>query len=204
MDKRWLLGKISNHNINRKDGTFVKTAVICMNGFEEVEGLTVVDMLIRLGIKCDIVGKEVYVTGSHNITVKTDRLLEEVKSDEYNAIILPGGLPGAQNLRDDEKVISMLKEMNKAGKIVAAICAAPIALEKAGVLKDREFTAYPGFGEKIEGGKFKEELAVTDKNIVTSRGPATSMEFAFAVAEALGISTNEQRKATLWDKVTGR
>ena len=182
----------------------MRAAVICMNGFEEVEGLTVVDMLIRLGIKCDIVGKEVYVTGSHNITVKTDRLLKDVKSDEYNAVILPGGLPGAQNLRDDEKVISMLKEMDKAGKIVAAICAAPIALEKAGVLKDREFTAYPGFGEKIEGGKFKEELAVTDKNIVTSRGPATSMEFAFAVAEALGISTNEQRKATLWDKVTGR
>ena len=94
--------------------------------------------------------------------------------------------------------------MNKAGKIVAAICAAPIVLERAGVLEGREFTAYPGVGEKIEGGNFKEELVVRDGNIITSRGPATSMEFAFAIAEALGVNADSQRKATLWDKVTGR
>ena len=204
MDKRWLLGKISNHNINRKDGTFVKTAVICMNGFEEVEGLTVVDMLRRLEIDCDIVGKGAEVTGSHGIVIKADRLLEEIKSEDYSAIILPGGLPGATNLRDDSKVISLVNEMNKAGKIVAAICAAPIVLERAGVLEGREFTAYPGVGEKIEGGNFKEELVVRDGNIITSRGPATSLEFAFAIAEALGVNADSQRKATLWDKVTGR
>ena len=146
MDKRWLLGKISNHNINRKDGTFMKTAVICMNGFEEVEGLTVVDMLRRLEIECDIVGKGAEVTGSHGIVIKADRLLDEIKSEDYSAIILPGGLPGATNLRDDSKVISLVKEMNKTGKIVAAICAAPIVLERAGVLEGREFTAYPGVG----------------------------------------------------------
>ena len=110
MDKRWLLGKISNHNINRKDGTFVKTAVICMNGFEEVEGLTVVDMLRRLEIDCDIVGKGAEVTGSHGIVIKADKLLEEIKAEYYNAIILPGGLPGATNLRDDSKVISLVNE----------------------------------------------------------------------------------------------
>ena len=197
MDKRWLLGKISNHNINRKDSTFMKTAVICMNGFEEVEGLTVVDILRRLGIECDI-------TGSHGLVIKADRLLDEIKSEDYSAVILPGGLPGATNLRDDSKVISLVNEMNKAGKIVAAICAAPIVLERAGVLEGRRFTAYPGVGEKIEGGNFKEELVVRDGNIITSRGPATSMEFAFAIAEALGVNADSQRKATLWDKVTGR
>lgn len=182
----------------------MRAAVIFMNGFEEVEGLTVVDMLRRLDITCDIVGKAYEVTGAHNITIKSDRLLEEIKSEEYNAVILPGGLPGATNLRDDEKVMTVLKEMNDTGKIVAAICAAPIALERAGVLEGKEFTAYPGVGENIKGGKFKEELVVKDGNVITSRGPATSMEFAFIIAEALGVNADEQIKGTLWDKVTGR
>ena len=182
----------------------MRAAVLFMNGFEEVEGLTVVDMLRRLGIECDIVGKDALVTGSHNITIKSDRLLDEVKAEDFNAIILPGGLPGATNLRDDEKVISIVKNMNEAGKIVAAICAAPMVLERAGVLSGREFTAYPGVGEKISIGSFKEELVVKDGNIITSEGPATSMEFAFAIAEALGVDADSQRKATLWDKVTGR
>ena len=119
----------------------MKAAVIFMNGFEEVEGLTVVDMLRRLDITCDIVGKTEEVTGSHGITIKSDRLLESINPEEYNAIVLPGGLPGATNLRDDEKVITTLKKMNSDGKIVAAICAAPIALERAGVLEGKEFTA---------------------------------------------------------------
>lgn len=182
----------------------MKAAVIFMNGFEEVEGLTVVDMLRRLGIDCDITGKSDEVTGSHNITVKTDRHLDSIKADDYDAVILPGGMPGATNLREDEAVISLIKEMSDKGKLIAAICAAPIVLERAGVLSGREFTAYPGFGEKISGGKFKEDLVVKDGNIITSRGPATSMEFAFAIAEALGINADEQIKATLWDKVTGR
>ena len=187
-----------------KEGKMMRTAVIFMNGFEEVEGLTVVDMLRRLNIDCDIVGKTEEVTGSHSINIKADRLLEDINSEEYDAVVLPGGLPGATNLRDDEKVMTLLKEMNNAGKVVAAICAAPIALERAGVLEGKVFTAYPGVGEKIVGGKFKEELVVKDGNIVTSRGPATAMEFAFAIAEALGVSATEQKKATLWDKVTGR
>ena len=182
----------------------MRAAVIFMNGFEEVEGLTVVDMLRRLDITCDIVGKASEVTGAHSITIKADRLLEEIKSEDYSAIILPGGLPGATNLRDDSKVISLVNEMNKAGKIVAAICAAPIVLERAGVLEGRGFTAYPGVGENIKGGKFKEELVVKDGNIITSRGPATSMEFAFIIAEALGVNADGQIKGTLWDKVTGR
>ena len=182
----------------------MKAAVIFMNGFEEVEGLTVVDMLRRLDITCDIVGKAYEVTGAHNITIKSDRLLEEIKSEEYNAVIFPGGLPGATNLRDDEKVMTVLKEMNNEGKIVAAICAAPIALERAGVLEGKEFTAYPGVGENIKGGKFREELVVKDGNVITSRGPATSMEFAFIIAEVLGVNADEQIKGTLWDKVTGR
>lgn len=182
----------------------MRAAVLFMDGFEEVEGLTVVDILRRLGIGCDIVGKTALVTGSHNITIKSDRMLDEIKAQDYNAIILPGGLPGAANLRDDEKVISIVKDMDEAGKIVAAICAAPIVLERAGVLSGREFTAYPGVGEEISIGSFKEELVVKDGNIITSRGPATGMEFAFAIAEALGVNADSQRKATLWDRVTGR
>src|SRR3712207_3515399 len=106
-----------------------RAAVICMRGFEEVEGISVVDMLRRLDIECHIVGEEKEIRGSHDIRVGADRLLSEISEDEYDAIILPGGMPGAANLRDNDKVISLIKEMDKNGKIVAAICAAPMVLE---------------------------------------------------------------------------
>ncbi len=182
----------------------MRAAVLCMNGFEEVEGLTVVDMLRRLSIDCDIVGKEKLITGSHNIRVEADRLLSEIKSEEYDALVLPGGLPGATNLRDDERVIGLVKEAYTSGKIVAAICAAPIVLERAGVLEGRKFTAYPGFEEKIGAGEFSEEFVVKDENVITSRGVGTSLEFAFVIAEALGADAKGQREGTLWSRVCGK
>ena len=177
-----------------------RAAVLLAEGFEEVEALTVVDMLRRLDITCDMAGvSEKEVTGSHGIKLTCDRLIGEDIA-EYDAVILPGGLPGAANLRDNEEVTGLVKKMYEAGKTVAAICAAPIVLERAGVIEGKAFTAYPGFGERIEGGIFKEDIVVKDGNLITSRGPATAFEFVFAIAEALGADTKVQRDATLYDR----
>lgn len=177
-----------------------KIAVILANGFEEVEALTVVDMLRRLNVTCDMVGFEKEVEGSHGIAVKADRLLSDPFED-YDAIVLPGGLPGATNLRDSDRVIELVKKMNAEGKLVAAICAAPMVLERAGVLEGKKCTSYPGVGEKFEGCEYVEDLVVKDGNILTSRGPATAFLFAFSIAEALGICVKDLREGTLYNKV---
>ncbi|MNJ64195.1 Chaperone protein YajL [compost metagenome] len=126
------------------------------------------------------------VRGSHGIVVKADALMsDEVKN--YDMIVLPGGLPGATNLRDDARVIQLLQEMNRAGKFIGAICAGPIVLGKAGVLDGRNFTAYVGYDQKIETtGTFKEDIVVVDDHLITSRGPATTYAFAYKLVDSLG------------------
>lgn len=164
-----------------------KVAVMLAEGFEEGEALTIVDIIRRANIECHIIstaGEK--VCGSHDIVVKADAIIsDDVK--EYDMIVLPGGLPGATNLRDDDRVINLLKEMNQSGKFVCAMCAAPIVLGKAGVLEGKNFTAYIGYDEKIEStGTFKEDSVVVDGNVVTSRGPATAYAFAYKLVDVLG------------------
>lgn len=177
----------------------MKSAIILMNGFEESEGVTVVDVLRRLGIDCDIISESKNVTGSHNITLETDRLLADVKSTDYDAIIFPGGLPGAERLRNSDAVINLVKNMNNNGKVVAAICAAPTVLGKAGILKGKNYTVYPGI-DVADAGNLVDKPVVKDGNIITSRGPATAMEFAFAIAESLGVNPAPQKEATLFSR----
>ncbi|TKH46213.1 DJ-1 family glyoxalase III [Paenibacillus sp. FSL R10-2782] len=164
-----------------------KVAVMLAEGFEEGEALTIVDILRRANIECHMIstGGE-RVRGSHDIVVQADAIIsDDVK--QYDMIVLPGGLPGATNLRDDDRVINLLQEMNRAGKFVCAMCAAPIALGKAGILEDKNFTAYVGYDQKIETtGVFKEDIVVVDGNVVTSRGPATTYAFAYALIDVLG------------------
>lgn len=164
-----------------------KVAVLLAEGFEEGEALTIADILRRANIQADLVstgGAE--VTGAHAITVQADVLMPASLLD-YDMVALPGGLPGAANLRDDVRVIDAVKEMDAAGKFVAAICAAPIALAKAGVLEGRRFTAYPGYDKSIETtGTYVDQLVVRDGNLLTSRGPATAYAFGYALVDALG------------------
>ncbi|MGT2828228.1 DJ-1 family glyoxalase III [Streptococcus hillyeri] len=164
----------------------VKVAVLVAPGFEEGETLTIADIVRRANIECDLVGTEENVTGAHDITLKCDKVIDDTLSSEYDMVVLPGGRPGADNLRDNELVIKAVREMDENGKWVAAMCAAPIALEKAGILEGRDFTGYIGYGEVIKTGNFKEDIVVVDRNLVTSRGPATAYAFAYALVDVLG------------------
>jgi len=166
----------------------VNTAVLFAPGFEEVEGLTVVDLLRRANINTSIIGVEgKEVTGAHKVTITTDKTLDDVNIDQLDALILPGGAPGFQNLRKNKTVLSLIKEAFEKEKIVAAICASPSVLATAGVLENKKATIYPGMEEEIKKGRgiFLNDLVVVDDTIVTSKGPATTMLFALKIVELL-------------------
>jgi protein deglycase len=166
----------------------VNTAVLFAPGFEEVEGLTVVDILRRANINTSIIGVEgKKVTGAHNITVISDKTLDDVTIDKLDAIILPGGAPGFINLQNNKTVLSMIKEAYEKKKIVAAICASPSVLATAGIIEGKKVTIYQGMEEKIKkaGGIVQDDLVVVDDTIITSKGPATTMLFALKLVELL-------------------
>ena len=164
-----------------------KVAVILADGFEEIEALTVVDVLRRANITCHMVGFEAQVTGSHAIQVQADRVFDGDLSD-YDMIVLPGGMPGSAHLRDNEQLIAELQKCEQVGKKVAAICAAPIVLNRAGLLKDKVFTCYDGVQEQIADGHYRKETVVVDGQLTTSRGPATALAFAYNLVECFESS----------------
>lgn len=174
-----------------------KVAVILANGFEEIEALTVVDVLRRANITCYMVGFEDTVTGSHAIQVQADRVFDGNLS-EYDMIVLPGGMPGSAHLRDNEQLITELQKFDTIGKKVAAICAAPIALNRAGLLEGRNFTCYDGVQEQIADGHYHKETVVVDGNVITSRGPATALAFAYHLVEILGGDAESLRNGMLY------
>jgi 4-methyl-5(b-hydroxyethyl)-thiazole monophosphate biosynthesis len=157
-------------------------------GFEEVEAITVVDLLRRAGIEVHtaaLAGRE--VTGSHGITIAADLPLDEVRHGDYDMVVLPGGMPGADHLKRDPRVIALLREFAQSGRYTAAICAAPGVLAHAGLLEGRAATSYPGFlrDDSAPGIRLREEAVVVDGKVVTSRGPGTAMEFALTLIELL-------------------
>ena len=165
-----------------------KAAVILAPGFEEGESLTIVDIIRRANLQCDLVGFSPVVEGAHQIEVQCDRVLDELdpKKPEYDMIVLPGGMPGAANLRDSDLLMDILHGMEREQKLIAAMCAAPIALERAGLLDGKNYTAYVGYDQKIKAGNYQTDIVVQDGNVITSRGPATAYAFAYALIDALG------------------
>lgn len=164
-----------------------KVLVFIADGTEEIEVLTPVDFFRRAGAHVDLVAakdsKKVQL--AHGVYAGADLSVDEIKSMDYDAIYIPGGMPGATNIRDNERAIYLIKEGAAQGKIVAAICAGPLVLEKAGLLKDKTFTCYPGFEEKIKDGTFKDVLVNKDGNIFTGKGPAAAAPLSFLLIEEL-------------------
>jgi len=176
-----------------------KVLVPLAMGFEEIEAMTIIDVLRRADIDVVIsgLGKK-QVVGAHGVRVQADAHIEEMKSSDFDMIVLPGGLPGAINLQKNETVQKLLKEFDAQNKYIGAICAAPIALQSAGVLKEN-YTCYPSFESNIrEDGYGADKNVVSDKNILTSRGPATAMEFGLAIVTKLcGDDKSAEIKAQL-------
>jgi 4-methyl-5(b-hydroxyethyl)-thiazole monophosphate biosynthesis len=155
-------------------------------GFEEIETVTVVDILRRAGARVTLAAtKDGNLEGSRGIHVVPDILLEDVGIDEFDLVVLPGGQPGTSNLQKSERLRIILKTMNRKNKLIAAICAAPLVLQSAGLLKDRITTSHPSVKDELTEAQYSEDRVVVDGNLITSRGPGTAMEFAMQLVEIL-------------------
>lgn len=176
--------------------------VMLADGFEEIEALAFVDILKRADVDVLTVSADnsETVTGSHGITVVPDIKLKDV-CEIGEGVVLPGGLPGTYNLRDNPQVIKILDEHNKAKKYIAAICAAPSVLGKFGFLENKKATCYPSFEEELSGAIYSPDRVVVDDNVITSRGAGTAHDFAFKFVELLkGESeANKIRSSMLYD-----
>lgn len=156
------------------------------NGFEEIEAISIIDICRRANIKVTVAGVEdLEIIGAHGVKIISDEKIENISTDNFDMIVLPGGLPNAFTLAENSKVQSLLKEFKDRNKRIAAICAAPYALHKAGVL-NKNYTCYPSFEKKIkEEGYLANEDIVIDNNLITSRGPSTAMVFALEIVKIL-------------------
>ena len=174
-----------------------KAYVFLAEGFEEVEALTVVDLLRRANVELSMVSisQKKSVTGAHGIVVEADVLYEQANMEEANALILPGGMPGTRNLQAFVPLNEALKAANAQGKLVCAICAAPLVLGQNGILQGKKACCYPGFEEELLGATVCYEPAVKDGNTITSRGVGTAIAFACEIiAELVGREIAEEIK----------
>lgn len=164
-----------------------KAVIVLADGFETVEALAPVDILRRGGVEVTMasITQDRIVTSSHKVRMETDALLSELNVLEYDAIILPGGMPGTIHLGESELVKEALLAMNEAGKLLAAICAAPGVLGKYGILTGKNACSYPEHEANLTGANVLRDAVVVDGNIVTSRGMGTTLKFSFKLLEIL-------------------
>lgn len=157
-------------------------------GFEELEAVSIIDVLRRAGIKVVVAGlKDGPVKGSRETVVVPDASLDAVMNQDFNMVVLPGGMPGVKHLHDDARIKTLLDRYTQKDRYTAAICAAPSILADYGYLNGKNATSNPKFRDQvaIDGVNYHENAVVTDGNIVTSRGPGTSIDFALALVEQL-------------------
>ena len=161
-----------------------RLGIFIADGCEEVEALTVVDIVRRAKLEIDMISINgtKQVTSSRNVTFMTDTIKEEADFSAYDGIILPGGMPGTVHLGEDDTVSQVIREFAKEGKLVAAICAAPSVLGQAGILNGKKAACHPGFEEKLTGAEVFFSPVVCDGNVITSRGMGTAVPFGLAVA----------------------
>ncbi|MBW8364951.1 MAG: DJ-1/PfpI family protein [Rhizobium sp.] len=176
-----------------------KVLVPLADGCEELEAVTIIDLLRRAGIEVVSAGlKPGVVKASRGVQLVPDMTLDSALQDDYDMVVLPGGMPGAAHLKSDPRILRLLKDMAAAGKYTAAICAAPMVLAEAGVLEGRQATSYPGFLDGLHGVTVSAAAVVQDGKVLTSRGPGTAMDFALALIETLaGADKRQQVEAAL-------
>ncbi len=164
-----------------------KAAVFLAEGFEEIEALTVVDICRRCGADIDMVaiGEETRVKGSHGITVEADKPYSQADFDEYEMLILPGGMPGTKNLEAHGPLMARIDQFYESGKYIAAICAAPSIFGHKGILKGRRACSYPSFESHLEGADVTQGPVEISDHVITSRGMGTAIDFGLAIAGIL-------------------
>ena len=170
-------------------------------GFEELEAVTVIDLLRRAGIDVVTAGLAPGpVKASRGTVIVPDTTLDAVLDQDFDMVVLPGGMPGAKHLNEDARIKALLKRMAEAGKFTCAICAAPMVLANAGLLSGKKAATYPGFLDRMELADvtYVAEPVVRDGNVITSRGPGTAMDFALNLVEVLvGRAKREEVEAAL-------
>ena len=164
-----------------------KVIVPLAPGFEEVEALTVVDILRRAGADVVVAGTvEGLIEGRSRIKVAPDRLLDAaLASGDFDMVVLPGGAPGTENLAKNPHVKQLIERLGALGRPIAAICAATTVLSASGLTKGKRVTGHPSVWDRLDAGEVVDERVVVDSNIITSQGPGTAMEFAFAIVKIL-------------------
>lgn len=177
-----------------------KALVLMADGCEEIETVTVIDILRRASIAVTVAGltgRE--VQGANGIRLLPDTSIDHVRSEDFDLLILPGGSPGVERLRKDRRVLDALHKASKAGKKIAAICAAPLVLEDAGMLAGKKATSYPSVRADLHPREYSQEPVVVDGDLITSRAPGTALRFSLKlVEELLGKEKSEEiSRATL-------
>lgn len=160
--------------------------VLLAEGFEEIEAVTVIDILRRAGVEVITAGIQTKeITGSRKIRLVADAMFEEVRAQEFDLVVLPGGQPGVDNLRRDPRVLEFLRIRDSQQKGIGAICAAPLVLKDAGIIAGKHLTSYPSVAKELVGSVYEESCVVCDGHLVTSQGPGTAMPFALKLVELL-------------------
>ena len=164
-----------------------KVAIFLATGFEEIEALTVVDLLRRVQVEVDMVSitGEKRAVGSHGIVVETDKIINQLNFSEYDMLILPGGMPGTLNLEACEVLMTQIEAFYQQEKLLAAICAAPSILGHKGMLNGKTACCYPGFEKDLTGAQVSYESVCMDGNIITSRGMGCAVGFGLKIVETL-------------------
>lgn len=171
-----------------------KVIVFLAEGFEEIEAISIIDILRRAQISVTTVsvGKDKIVKGAHNIPVEADKLFDEVDFASYDMVVLPGGMPGAKNLQDHPGVKEQVKAFAE-NKHIGAICAAPMVLGSMELLKGKRATCYPGFEPELIGANVTNEPVTVDGNIITGKGPAFAIKFSLQLVDTLaGKATHDE------------
>lgn len=173
-------------------------------GFEELEAVTIIDILRRGGIEVVVASLGASpVTGSHGIRIAADTPLAALVEQEFDMVALPGGMPGADHLKKDPLVTDLVRRMHEKGRPVAAICAAPMVLAAAGVLDGRRATSYPGFLADAGKAEVVGDAVVVDGGVITSRGPGTALDFALTLVEELAGPTVRQSIESRLERANG-
>lgn len=178
----------------------MKVAVYFATGYEEVEALSVVDVLRRGNVEVLMVGVDgKSVVSSHKVSINMDITIDEVNHDEINMMVLPGGVPGVYNLADNKLLVEQLKAFKAQNKWLAAICAGPSILGNLGLLEGEKATCYPGFEDKLLGCEHLGERVVLSNHIITGKGAGAALEFGYKILEVLkGKELSDQiRKAMI-------